>query len=312
VLTLGIDASAYATHLVELARAFSHHRRTWSPAPAIARPSSLERRVRAMLNARATRVPMSRPVSLAVSAALLAVAVAAAGFSVSAQTFSTVSGSVIDPQGALLPGVRIVLTNTQTDARYEVRTSRTGQFEFVGIPDGSFTLAAAQPGFQTYEERLTVAGRNLQRSVALKLGTLEETITVTASPGGPGSNQGYDVEAARARFREAAAQCSASSANAGAAVGGKIRPPRKIRHVAPVYPEGLKAAGIGGTVNLKAVIDADGRVRQVDPIPSQTVDPGLVAAASDAVQQWEFDGTLLNCIPVEVQMDVAVLFNPRQ
>jgi protein TonB len=120
-----------------------------------------------------------------------------------------------------------------------------------------------------------------------------------------------DVDAMRERFREAAAKCTAS-ATGGAVVGGNIRPPRKLRHVAPVYPEGLKVAGIGGIANLHAVIGADGRVRQVDPAPNQTVDPGLIAAATDAVNQWEFDGTLLNCVPVEVQMDVVVYFNPQQ
>jgi TonB family protein len=120
-----------------------------------------------------------------------------------------------------------------------------------------------------------------------------------------------DVEALRERFREAAARCTASAAG-GPAVGGNIRPPRKLRHVAPAYPEGLKAAGIGGTVNLDATIGVDGNVRQVDPAPNQTVDPGLVSAAMDAVNQWEFDGTLLNCVPVEVQMDVAVFFDPER
>ncbi|MGH6690551.1 MAG: M56 family metallopeptidase, partial [Gammaproteobacteria bacterium] len=50
VLRLGVGGTAYAGHLLDLARAFRAHRRVWLPAPAIARPSSLERRVRAMLN----------------------------------------------------------------------------------------------------------------------------------------------------------------------------------------------------------------------------------------------------------------------
>ena len=76
-----------------------------------------------MLNTRANRAPITRTASFTASAALLAVAMVVAGFTASAQTFSTVSGSVVDPQGALLPGVSVVLTNAQTEAKYEVRTA---------------------------------------------------------------------------------------------------------------------------------------------------------------------------------------------
>ena len=50
VMSRGVDGTDYATHLIELARALNQRRHMWFPAPAMARPSSLERRVRAMLN----------------------------------------------------------------------------------------------------------------------------------------------------------------------------------------------------------------------------------------------------------------------
>ena len=69
VLDLGIGGTSYASHLVDLARTFSVHGRTWLPAPSIARPSTLERRVRAMLNPQVDR----RPVSMLRRAALAVV-----------------------------------------------------------------------------------------------------------------------------------------------------------------------------------------------------------------------------------------------
>ena len=50
VMSRGVEGTDYATHLIELARALNQRRHMWFPAPAMARPSSLERRVRAMLN----------------------------------------------------------------------------------------------------------------------------------------------------------------------------------------------------------------------------------------------------------------------
>lgn len=312
VLSLGVEGSTYATHLLELARAFRNERRMWPPAPAIARPSSLERRVSAMLNARVNRDPVTRPASVAASIALLAITIVVAGFSASAQMFSTVSGSVVDQHGALLPGVTLVLTSAQTQQKYEVRSSQTGQFEFVGIPAGDFTLTAQFPGFRTLQDRVSVAGRNLQRDLTLQIGTLEETITVNGAPPTGRAAGPAVTEQDRARFRQALERCTVSASGGTPAIGGKIRPPIKIRHVRPEYPEGLRAARIGGTVKLDALIGADGRVKEVRPLDNLSVDPGLIAAAIGAVNEWEFDGTLLNCVPVEVEMTVSVYFNPEQ
>ena len=59
VMSRGVDGTDYATHLIELARALNQRRHIWFPAPAMARPSSLERRVRAMLNDRLDRGSIS-------------------------------------------------------------------------------------------------------------------------------------------------------------------------------------------------------------------------------------------------------------
>ena len=102
VLDRGVDGVAYATHLVDLARAFAPLDHTWLPAPAILRASNFERRISAMLNARVNRRPMSRAARVLTAAAVSALAVPIG----SAQgVFSTFSGAVYDPLNGLLPGV---------------------------------------------------------------------------------------------------------------------------------------------------------------------------------------------------------------
>jgi hypothetical protein len=59
VLASGISGADYATHLLGVARESALHRRFWSPAIAIADRSTLEGRVRAMLNARVNRAPLT-------------------------------------------------------------------------------------------------------------------------------------------------------------------------------------------------------------------------------------------------------------
>lgn len=90
-------------------------------------------------------------------------------------------------------------------------------------------------------------------------------------------------------------------------VGGVIRPPKKVTHVAPLYPPIPLAARKGGLVILQAVIDEDGSVREVNVLRS---DPLFDRAAVEAVKQWRFTPTLLNSHPVPIVMTVTVGFTP--
>lgn len=88
-------------------------------------------------------------------------------------------------------------------------------------------------------------------------------------------------------------------------VGGKIKAPKKIKDVAPVYPAAAKSAGVQGAVIVEATIGADGKVQDARILRSV---PQLNQAALDAVQQWEFTPTRLNGVPVPVVMTVTVNF----
>ncbi|MFO7693598.1 MAG: energy transducer TonB [Vicinamibacterales bacterium] len=88
-------------------------------------------------------------------------------------------------------------------------------------------------------------------------------------------------------------------------VGGKVRPPTKVKDVKPVYPEAAKSAKVAGVVIVEATIGATGKV--VDAKVLRSV-PMLDEAALDAVKQWEFTPTLLNGKPVPVVMTVTIKF----
>ena len=135
VLNRGVPGTEYATHLVGIARALRQER-SWLPAPAIARTSSLEGRVKAMLNARLNRRPLTRASGILTVAALLSITVAVAGFAGAQTSFASLSGTIVDPQNAALPGVTLVLTNLQNESKYEVKSNGIGHYQFVGLPPG--------------------------------------------------------------------------------------------------------------------------------------------------------------------------------
>ena len=106
VMSRGVPGTDYATHLVELARALNMQRHMWFPAPAMARPSSLERRVRAMLNVDCNRGRISHGTRAVIFAMLLG---ATAAVAAAQSGFVSLTGRVADEQGQGVPAVTVVL-----------------------------------------------------------------------------------------------------------------------------------------------------------------------------------------------------------
>jgi periplasmic protein TonB len=88
-------------------------------------------------------------------------------------------------------------------------------------------------------------------------------------------------------------------------VGGDIKPPQKIRDVAPRYPQTARSAHVQGIVILEATIGEDGSVRDVKVLRGT---PLLDNAAVEAVRQWLFTPPMLNGQAVPAAMTVTVSF----
>jgi len=84
-----------------------------------------------------------------------------------------------------------------------------------------------------------------------------------------------------------------------------IAPPRKLRHVEPMYPRIADVAHIEGVVVLDAIVDEHGHVTSAAVVRSA---PTPARAAEAAVRQWRFTPTLLNGVPVPIVMTVTVNF----
>jgi TonB family protein len=88
-------------------------------------------------------------------------------------------------------------------------------------------------------------------------------------------------------------------------VGGEVKAPHATVKVDPIYPDDAKAAGIAGVVLLEITIATDGSVSNARVLRSI---PMLDQAAIDAVKQWKYEPTVLNGVPVEVEMNVYINF----
>jgi TonB family protein len=297
VIQRGIEPSAYAEHLVALARTLTSTRR-WVPAPAMARVSSLERRVNAMLDNRVSRAPISRFGRMAIGAAGLVLTASIATVAAQSQ-FASLSGTIRDQLGGTIPDATLSLTHEASGAKHEVKTDRSGRFEFVGLVSGNYDLDVWRMGFESIRQPLQLAaGQASARDMTLALGTLEETVRVADGPASPPVSR---PPSAPRKAPLDAASCSAEPNSAA------ITPPVKLRDVRPQYPPSLAGTGRSGRVVLQTIIGTDGTVREVRTV--EATSPEFEAAAADAVRQWRFSQTLLNCVPMDVEMRVTASFD---
>lgn len=91
--------------------------------------------------------------------------------------------------------------------------------------------------------------------------------------------------------------------------GHEVQAPRRVRYVAPEYPDFARRAGIEGVVVVECLIDERGRVRDakvVKPLPL------LDDAALMAVREWAYLPTLYNGVPTPVLLTLTVTFELKR
>ncbi len=107
---------------------------------------------------------------------------AAGSASAQAVAGSQISGVVKDSSGAVLPGVEVTVTNTDTGATRTVFTGADGAYVLPNLPVGPYTLKAVLQGFNTYVQEGIVLQVNTNPTfdVTLAVGDVGEQVTVTA------------------------------------------------------------------------------------------------------------------------------------
>jgi hypothetical protein len=94
-----------------------------------------------------------------------------------------ISGSVTDPSGAVLPGVEITATQTETGVSRNTVSNETGAYVLPNLAVGPYKLEAMLPGFRTFVQTGIVLQINSNPAVniVLQVGQVSETIQVEAN-----------------------------------------------------------------------------------------------------------------------------------
>ncbi|HEY1910132.1 MAG TPA: TonB-dependent receptor [Vicinamibacterales bacterium] len=101
-----------------------------------------------------------------------------------AQTTARLVGSVVDAQGAVLPGVTVSVTSPQLQGTSTAVTDSSGQFRFPSLPPGTYNVKADLSGFKPAEEtNIRIAlDSTITLSLKLSLAGVAETVNVMAAP----------------------------------------------------------------------------------------------------------------------------------
>ncbi len=95
-----------------------------------------------------------------------------------------VTGRVTDPNGAVVPGATVTVINRATGQQYTVTTDGEGNFHTPAVAAGHYAVTISAAGFTqaTIEGVIVSPVRAAQVSATLNVGSVSETVTVTAGP----------------------------------------------------------------------------------------------------------------------------------
>lgn len=98
---------------------------------------------------------------------------------------SSVTGTVVDPAGNVIPGASVTLTNAQKNFTRTQTTTDNGSFAFSLIPPGQYTVEAEAKGFK--KQILTDVAAQVAKpttvTIELQIGSVTEVVTVSSGAG---------------------------------------------------------------------------------------------------------------------------------
>lgn len=90
----------------------------------------------------------------------------------------SISGIVMDSNGAVITNASVVLQNESTGQTYNTNTDGNGNFSSSGLPGGTYSVMVSAPGFKGLNVQGTSLGRNMKLN--LEVGSVETTVNVTS------------------------------------------------------------------------------------------------------------------------------------
>ena len=114
--------------------------------------------------------------------AVLAMVLGGPSMAAAQLTSATVTGTVKDAQGGIIPGAMVTLVSETRGTSRETQSTETGDFVFVNIPGDTYMVRVVMDGFKTSERKginASPGDRVAIGAITIELGVLSETVTVS-------------------------------------------------------------------------------------------------------------------------------------
>lgn len=101
------------------------------------------------------------------------------------QGSSAVRGSIKDPQGSVVAGATVTLTNPETKFTRTTTSNDSGQYAFETIPPGVYSVEVEAKGFKKaiYTQVAALVSKPTELDVAMEIGEMTQTVSVTVGAG---------------------------------------------------------------------------------------------------------------------------------
>ena len=115
--------------------------------------------------------------------ALLLTLIGTIGVAFGADVNGRIKGTVVDPQGAVLTGLKVTATNEATGVKFDTTTGTDGGYVFQQLPVGTYTISVSANGFKSFTAKGIVLNIDQEyvQPVKLSVGSTGEVVEVAAS-----------------------------------------------------------------------------------------------------------------------------------
>jgi hypothetical protein len=112
---------------------------------------------------------------------VLVLALTGAGVAWAQTGNGSLRGTVRDEQGGALPGVTVTVASPDVLGTHTAVSDAEGNYRIINLPPATYTVTAELSGFATYKREgiLLRAGANFSVDITMRIGSLQETITVS-------------------------------------------------------------------------------------------------------------------------------------
>ena len=208
-------------------------------------------------------------------------------FPLHAATGGSISGTVLDPSGAVVAGAALKLVNTAQQTIYQVFSDKQGLYSFPNFPVGHYDLTISAPGFTPQKKtNLTVDTDSAIRvDVVLVIGTETSSVMVTSSTG-------VDVDTVATHLGEviSSSQMTALPLN-GRSYTDLLAIQPGVAPISTLLPSSVIMAGVTGSID-----------------PSGDANPGNLSING---QRESSNGFMVNGIDVQEHMNGGTSIIPN-